>query len=441
MQSRRQSSLCNAKGGFLVLGAIFVALLFGFAALGIEVGRWFAVKAEMAKAVDAASLAGATHLANPNIPDKPLFIQQMAQANFHNGVLGTDQYTTFTVATDSHTNKVTISGQANALSTISRGLPYAGKSVPVSALGAAKLGGAEILLVTDVSGSMSGTPVADLRDAAQQFIDNFEDIESRVLFGLVSFADGAIVDYSLQINFHLDLTTAISGLTANGGTNTAEGLKKARTSAGFTVYTTEPLEDRRDQYVVFISDGQPTAFTSQFTHNGNDHIAVVQSYVSPYHDLLDWSLFDPDARDSQYLSGSIAPLPRGDGLPLGISSCPAPASTKWWILADPTYEPSSLSNYYAPLAGGGSEDCANDPSASAMGGYVIQTAQNMALAEAALLKADNIKVYAIGFGTIDTSFLSQISSGSEFFFPAASSSEVEGILQIIANRLKLRLLE
>ena len=79
--------LRNQKGGFLVLGAIFIALLFGFAALGIEAGRWFAVKAEMAKAVDAASLAGATHLyKSEHCRIRPLFIQQMAQANFHNGI-------------------------------------------------------------------------------------------------------------------------------------------------------------------------------------------------------------------------------------------------------------------------------------------------------------------------------------------------------------------
>ena len=67
-----------------------------------------------------------------------------------------------------------------------------------------KLGGAEIvLLVTDVSGSMSGTPVADLRNAAsKQFIDNFEDIEERsVVWSRVVCRWFAVVDYSLQTQF------------------------------------------------------------------------------------------------------------------------------------------------------------------------------------------------------------------------------------------------
>jgi len=433
--------LGNNKGGFLVLGSVLVVLLFGFASLGIEAGRWFAVKAEMAKAVDAASLTGATHLTNPNIPDKILFMQQIANANFPNGILGTDQYTTFIVNKNDVTNKVTISGQANVLNTVSRVLTYAGDNVPVHALGAARLGGAEVVLVTDISGSMAGTAIADLRDASQQFIDNFEDTQDRSKFGLVSFASGAVVDYPLQTNFHIDLTSAINGLaTNNGGTNTSEGLAKARTSTGFTPYTTEPLNERDDQYVILISDGQPTAFRATFTKNGNVHSAAVESYNNT-HNLIEDTLFDPDARKSQYLGGSIDPLPRGDGLLIGLSSCPSPATTKWSILEDLTYGPGSASNYYAPLAGGGAEDCMNDPAASAIGGYVIQTAEKRAIDEATLIKAQNIKIYVIGFGTVNQSFLNQVSSGPNYRFYASSSSELEGLLQIIANRLKLRLLQ
>ncbi|WP_447970010.1 VWA domain-containing protein [Nitrospira sp. M1] len=433
-----QHILQNTRGGFLVLGSVFVVLLFGFAALGIEAGRWFAVKAEIAKAVDAASLAGATHLTNPNIPDKVLFMQQMATANFPDGLLGTDQHTTFSVDKNDVTNKVTISGSANVLSTVSRALSYAGDSVPVEALGAARLGGAEVVLVTDVSGSMKGAAIADLRDAAQQFIDNFEDTQDRSRFGLVSFASGAVVSYALQNNFHSDLTSAISGLAANGGTNTSEALAKARTSTGFTPYTTEPLNERDDQYVILISDGQPTGFTSVFTRNSNTFTAaILENTAGQVHDTL----YNPNAVEAVFPSGGVNPLPRGDGLPVGPSSCPSPKTTKWWILEDATYGPGSAHNYYAPLAGGGPEDCMNDRAPAAAGGYISQTSVQKALDEAALIKAQNIKIYVIGFGTINQTFLNQVSSGPSYRFYATSSSELEGLLQIIANRLKLRLLQ
>ncbi|GJL56068.1 MAG: hypothetical protein NPIRA02_32000 [Nitrospirales bacterium] len=443
MNAINRHTIQNNRGGFLVLGSVFVVLLFGFAALGIEAGRWFAVKAEMAKAVDAASLAGATHLTNPNIPDKEVFMQQMAQANFPDGLLGTDQHTTFTVDKNDVTNKVTISGSANVLNTVSRALSYAGDSVPVEALGAARLGGAEVVLVTDVSGSMEGAPIADLKDAAQQFIDNFEDTQDRSRFGLVSFASGAVVDYALQKNFHTDLTTAINGLIANGGTNTSEALAKARTNTGYTAYTDEPLNERDDQYVILISDGQPTGFTSVFTRNSSTFTAVIlENTAGKVHNKL----YNPNAVDALFPSGGVNPLPRGDGLPVGSSSCPGKdptddTTTKWWILQDAIYEPSSAHNYYAPLAGGGPEDCMNDRDPDAAGGYIAQTSVRKALDEAALIKAQNIKVYVIGFGSINQSFLNQVSSGPSYRFYASSSSELEGLLQIIANRLKLRLLQ
>ena len=265
--------LKNEKGAFLAVGAIVLTALFGFVSLGIEVGRWFSVKAEIAKAVDAASLAGAIHLTNPDIPNKELFMQQVAQANFQNGLLGTDHQTTFTVTINPTTSKVTIQGNANVINTVSRVIQSA-DTTPVGVLGAARLGRAEIVLLTDVSGSMSGTPVNDLKAAAQQFIDNFEDTEDLNKFGLVSFAAGAVVDYPLQHFFHADMTTAISGLTAGGGTNTAEGFSKALNDTGFTQYTTEPLDERNDQYIVFISDGNAQTIRGQFEQQGVLYDAV-----------------------------------------------------------------------------------------------------------------------------------------------------------------------
>ena len=69
-----------------------------------------------------------------------------------------------------------------------------------------------------------------------------------------------------------------------------------------------------------------------------------------------------------------------------------PATTKWWVLADPTYEPSSLTNYYAPLAGGGPEDCAHAiPDVRIdFGGYVISNgARHMALADSGIIKGQS----------------------------------------------------
>lgn len=50
------------RGAFLVLAAILMAVLLGMAALGIDVGRVYALRSEMQNAVDAATLAAAAEL-------------------------------------------------------------------------------------------------------------------------------------------------------------------------------------------------------------------------------------------------------------------------------------------------------------------------------------------------------------------------------------------
>lgn len=57
MKSRRQQS-----GAFMVMMAIMLAVLIGFAALALDVGRVFVLRAEMQNAADAAALAAAAEL-------------------------------------------------------------------------------------------------------------------------------------------------------------------------------------------------------------------------------------------------------------------------------------------------------------------------------------------------------------------------------------------
>jgi hypothetical protein len=104
---------------------------------------------------------------NPNIPDLNLFIEQVAQANFADGLLGTDT-AAFTVANDGN-GKITVNGSTNALNTLAKGFNPSYDKTHVATAGSAKLRNAEIALVLDVSGSMSGNPLTNLKDGSKQF--------------------------------------------------------------------------------------------------------------------------------------------------------------------------------------------------------------------------------------------------------------------------------
>ena len=73
-----QNPLRNQQGAYILITGITVVALFGFAALGIEVGRWYAIQGEMSKAIAGAAFAGAKNVNNPNITDIEGFVQQVA---------------------------------------------------------------------------------------------------------------------------------------------------------------------------------------------------------------------------------------------------------------------------------------------------------------------------------------------------------------------------
>ena len=173
--------------------------VFGMVALGVEVGRWYVVRAELSKTVDAAVLAGAKNFSNPYL-NQETFIQEMAIANYAPGLMGTEGTPNFTTTLEDP-GKVFMTASVNVLNTVSRVLdtssPGSLDKTAVASLGAAQLRKSEVVLALDRSGSMGGDPIADLKTAAVGFLDNFENTEDHNKFGLITFASVALVDYPI----------------------------------------------------------------------------------------------------------------------------------------------------------------------------------------------------------------------------------------------------
>ena len=93
----------------------------------------------------------------------------------------------------------------------------------------------DIVLVLDRSGSMAGSPLANLKNGAKAFIDIIDEatdgvkngqIGSGSRIGIVSFGDTATKDTQLITSVH-DLKAAVDGLFAGGKTNHADAFTKA----------------------------------------------------------------------------------------------------------------------------------------------------------------------------------------------------------------------
>ena len=71
-----KSTINNQRGAVAIIFALCLIVLIGFVAIGTEVGRWYHVRAELSKAVDAAALSGAANIGYL-VPDD--FIEQLAE--------------------------------------------------------------------------------------------------------------------------------------------------------------------------------------------------------------------------------------------------------------------------------------------------------------------------------------------------------------------------
>ena len=437
------SSLFNAKGVFALITALSAFALFAFTALGIEVGRWYVARTELSKSVDAAALIGAKNIGNPHLNAADL-MAAVGEANFTPGFLGTEGQAEITgsILTE---GRVSVSGTTNILNTVTRVMEaQAGvgqgslEKVLVGSSGLAQQRDVEILMVLDRSGSMSSA-MANLKDAAVSFVDFFAPTEDNDRFGLISFASGVVVDFPMDNFFVSPMQNAINSMSANGGTNTEDAIAQAGGPSGFTDQTGLSGDQLVQQFMIFFSDGNPTAFRGTFTRNGMDYDAV--GYAADW----DINLMDPNV-PMQYLS--VKQYKTGDGKTLGSTVCSSSGSpyynTKWHVLDDPIYGVNGYSTftgeYYADLLNTTNSEICN-LSMTRGRNYVEAITKQMAIDHAQQLEDKGIKIYTIGLGSVDQNFLAAIASGPGFEYYTPDSNELKNLFQKVATNIKLRLLE
>jgi predicted ribosomally synthesized peptide with SipW-like signal peptide len=78
----------------------------------------------------------------------------------------------------------------------------------------------EVALVSDVSGSMTGSPLSALKSAATSFVDNLSSPDEAAA---ISFSSSASTDQELTTNYQA-VKSAINNYSAGGGTSIASGI-------------------------------------------------------------------------------------------------------------------------------------------------------------------------------------------------------------------------
>lgn len=408
------------RGAVIISFALMLTILIGFLALGVEVGQWYLARAELSKAVDAAAMAGANNISNPfvNLTD---LVVEIGNENFPPGYVGTQENGTdhFTSSYDASDQKISVNGSATSVAALSR--IFGMNLLPISASGAARKNRVEIMLVLDRSGSMKGTPLGDLKTAAKAFLDYFEDTQNEDQLGLISFGSGVTVNQRLGVNNVTAMRSAVNALAAKGATNAEDAIDQADGPLGFSDQTGVPGNARVQQYLIFFSDGHPTAFRNTFVRNNTTYDAVTAGTGQTCGDVSG-SLFWTDSENEM----NIDPLPTGDGKTASQSACHQ-TTVRWNV----------LDRY--PIQGYTADSC--NINRRVLAPFICSTARQMAIAHAQELKDKNIRIFTIGLGSIDRELLSSLASGADYVYYTPTSDQLTAIFNRIAKEIKLRLVE
>ena len=104
--------------------AISLVIIFAFVAFGIEIGRWYIVRAELSKTVDAAALVAAKNLSNPHLDEYfgvtdgqglAELARVVGEANFRPGLFGTEGAPNIAMKPGVEDGKVAVQANANVL--------------------------------------------------------------------------------------------------------------------------------------------------------------------------------------------------------------------------------------------------------------------------------------------------------------------------------------
>ena len=243
----------TTRGQIILLFALFIGFLLGFAALAFDMAYAMVVRAQLVTALDASTLAAIRYAA-----DGPSSMNEAAQRTFSANLpagrlLVANPTLSFpTVTPDNGTTLVTFTGSAEIPTFFARWFGTDGMTINAQTTAARR--DRNIVLVLDYSGSVQ--PVfGDIKTAAKAFINTFSDTTDQV--GLVAFSTAGRIEYPLQRPFKSDLNAIIDNLQSETYTNHSMGMYYAYRSM---LELNDLLKDVKLNEIVLFTDGRANWF-------------------------------------------------------------------------------------------------------------------------------------------------------------------------------------
>ena len=261
----RFSLLRGRRGAVLVFVTIGTFILLGISGLALDGGLAYLTRAKLARAVDAGSLAAARTLRKGQ-RNAEIEAYAVAAANGVTIAGATTMSLEFgTNAKLQHT--VLMRARRTIPLLFSRVIGH--REMTIGAVAEATVPPIDMVLVVDRSGSLEAQKAwVPLQNAVKDFVALFDDDLDQL--GLTSFQVRASDEVLLSHKFKGPITGSVSGMNANGDTNTGEGLRLA--SEQLKLPNVRPGAAK---VVVFFTDGRPTAFRGNL--GGADRVIAVNT--------------------------------------------------------------------------------------------------------------------------------------------------------------------
>ena len=353
------------KGQIIVLVAISLIIIFALAALAIDVGIAYSIKAKLNAAVDGAALAAGRGVKQGASDAIRIANAQTAAGKFFNANYPTG-YMRSTLSSGPTTTAVhntdgswTVTVTARAIPPLFFARAVGWGNINVRALAETSVRDLDMILVLDTSGSMADADPADplhrraidlLAPAAWNFINRFEAANGGDRIGVITFASGAVVNLAIDktdtrgfnkqairnllcksSNFN---AVCVNNLPASGSTASGEAMRRALTDLNLV-----PSSKRSSlRIIVFFSDGAPNDVGGTF--NSGSVIGDLYSeadFPPSYVSNTDRAtrVYSIDQRDSSPRSYTINTLPTSMNYSI-ISGLPYVNETRTVNLASDT---------------------------------------------------------------------------------------------------------
>lgn len=228
-------------GSVIAFVGVALVILIGAIGISIDAGRGYLVQSKLSSALDSAGLAAASTVNTSNLVSDA---EKYLAANFQN-YMGSE-ITAVSVVPNSSNTIVTLSASARLPTTFMSLFGFSTMNVSAASEITRAVNGLELALVLDTTGSMAGTPLSELKTAADDLIDilfGANTTNDKLWIGLVPFAQAVNVGST-----HTGWLDTAYAATLNWGPTSWMGCLDARTGGADVTDDTPASKKFRPYY-------------------------------------------------------------------------------------------------------------------------------------------------------------------------------------------------